>query len=298
MRILHNARTTTRALIVSVVGTWLAAGVLAWVLPPLLVVQPALVEGTAEVTTVLGIFAVVVAAVAALELLGLAITWRAPQSAVGRVVLLASGILMTVLGLFLLNGGALQSPEIQWSAVPASVGAIVVAVFAAAGLLACAAALFSELPGASIAERMTVQGEVTMGAPRHELLLVLTGALVVAWIWTMATVLRTHSAEPFDVMQFLMPVLAGALAAGWRAGKPNRLATLGLASAAGAASCWLFLAGVMLGHYYQFNPVGYVFWWGLFGAIFGAIGYGGWLLGRRLVRMASRRSLNTGHSHA
>jgi len=294
MRLLHNARTTTRALIVSVVATWIAAAMLAWVLPPQLVVQRALAEDAPDITTVLGIFAVFVAVVGALELVGLAITWQTPHSAVGRIVLLTSGMLITVLGLFLLNGGALQSPEIQWSAGRASVGAIVVAVFAAAGLLGCAAALFSELPGASIAERMTVQGEVTMGAPRREFLLVLTGALLVAWIWTMATVLRTHSAEPFDVMQFLMPVLAGPLAGAWRAGKPNRLATLGLASAAGAASCWLFLSGVMLGHYYQFNPVGYFFWWGLFGAIFGAIGYGGWLL----VRMATRRSLNTGQSHA
>src|ERR1051326_8773474 len=182
MRILHNARTTTRALIVSVVATWLAAGTLAWVLPPQLVVISATAEDAPEITTVLGIFAVFVAAVGALELVGVAITWRAPHSAVGRIVLLTSGILMTVLGLFLLNGGALQSPEIQWSAGPASVGAIVVAIFAAAGLLACAAALFSELPGASIAQRMTVQGEVRMGAPRRQLLLVLTGALVVAWI--------------------------------------------------------------------------------------------------------------------
>ena len=143
-----------------------------------------------------------------------------------------------------------------------------------------------------------VPGDATMGAPRRQLLLVLTGALVVAWLWTMATVLRTHSAEPFDVMQFLMPVLAGALAGAWRAGKPNRLASLGMATAAGAVFCWLFLLGVMLGKYYQFNPVGYVFWWGLFGAIFGAIGYGGWLLGRLLVRMTTRRSFKTGQSHA
>ena len=298
MRILHNARTTTRVLIASVVGTWLAAGMLAWVLPPQLLVQPALAEQGPEIATVLGIFAVVVAAVGALELIGLAITWRAPRSAVGRIVLLTGGVLMTVLGLLLFNGGALQSPEVQWSAVPASIGGIVVAIFAAAGLLACAAALFSELPGASIAERMTVQGDVTLGAPPRQLLLVLTGALVVAWIWTMATVLRTHGAEPFVVMQLLMPVLVGALAGAWRARKPNRLASLGIATAAGAASCWLFLSGVMLGQYYQFNPVGYVFWWGLVGAIFGAIGYGAWLLGRRVARTATRRPLKAGQSHA
>ena len=70
-----------------------------------------------------------------------------------------------------------------------------------------------------------------------------------------------------------------------------------MATTAGAASCWLFLSGVVLGQYYQFNAVGYVFWWGLMGALFGAIGYGGWLPGRLLVRMATRRSLKTGQSH-
>lgn len=112
------------------------------------------------------------------------------------------------------------------------------------------------------------------------------------------TVLRTHSAQPFDVMQFLMPLLAGVLAGAWRACKPNQLATVGMATAAGASSSWLFLSVMMLGQYYQFNPVGYVFWWALTGAIFGAIGYGGWLLGRLLVRIASGRSLKTRHSHA
>jgi hypothetical protein len=62
------------------------------------------------------------------------------------------------------------------------------------------------------------------------------------------------------------------------------VATLGLAAAAGAASSWLFLVAMMLGQYYRFNPVAYVFWWGLIGAVLGTLGYGVWLLGRRLLR--------------
>jgi hypothetical protein len=206
---------------------------------------------------------------------------------------------MTIAGLLLLNGGALQSPEIQWTIGSALLGVAVVVVFTAAGVLACAAALFGDLPGASIAERMTVPSEITMGAPRREPMLILTGVFAAAWIWTMATLLRTHAAEPFDIMQFLMPFLAGALAGAWRAGKPNRLATLGLAVTTGAVSSWLFLAVMMLGrYYYSFTPVAYVFWWGLIGALFGAIGYGVWLLGRRLAHMVRAGALKLGQSHA
>jgi hypothetical protein len=221
-----------------------------------------------------------------------------PPSAIGRVVLLTGGVLMTITGLLLLNGGALQSPEIQWTVGPALLGLVLVAVFTAAGMLACTAALFGYLPGASIAERMTVKAEVNMGAPRRELMLMLAAALALAWIWTMATVLRTHSAEPFLVMQFLMPFVAGALAGAWRAGKPDRLATLGVSTVAGAASSWLFLLMMMLGHYYSFNPVAYVFWWGLTGSLLGAIGYAVWLFGRRLARMVGPRALKMGQSHA
>lgn len=297
MRMLHNPRTTTRVLIVSVVCIWLAAAVLALLVPPQLVVQPASAEDAGAIRSVPAAFAIIAAAIGALELGSVAIIWRTPRSAAGRVVLLSGGVLMTITGLLLLNGGALQSPEIQWTLTPALLGLIVVAVFTAAGVLACAIALVSGLPGASIAERMTVRAEIDMGAPRSDLMFVLTAVFVVAWIWTMSTLLRTHSAEPFDLMQFLMPFLAGALAGAWRAGKPNRLATLGLAAAAGTVSSWLFLAVMMLGQYYSFNPVGYVFWWGLTGALVGGSGYGVWLFGRLLARMVSARGLKTGHSH-
>ncbi len=84
MRILHNAQTTTRWLIMSVVCTWLSAGMLAWVLPPQLVVQPELAQDAGDITTSLGAFGLFAAAVGGLELAGLAIIWRAPrrQSAV------------------------------------------------------------------------------------------------------------------------------------------------------------------------------------------------------------------------
>ncbi len=298
MQILHNAETTTRLLIGTIVCTWLSAGMLAWVLPPLLVAQPALAQEAVDITTALGAFALFAAAVGGLELAGLAIIWRAARHAIGRLLLLIAGVVMTIAGAFLLNAGTLQSPEVQWSLGPAIIGGVVVAIFIATGLLACAAALVSDLPGASIAERMTIQAEAAVGAPRRDVLLVLTATLVVAWIWTMATLLRTHTAEPFDVMQFVMPVLAGALAGVWRSGKPTRLASLGLATAAGAVSAWLFLAVMMFAEYYRFNPVGYIFWWGLTGAIFGALGYGVWLLSRWLVRVASAGALKRGHSHA
>ena len=298
MRIHHNAQTTTRWLIVSVVCMWLAAGMLAFVLPSQLVVQPALAQDAGAITTTLGVFALFAAAVGGLELAGLAIIWRAPRLAIGRVLLLVAGVVMTIAGVFLLNGGTLQSPEVEWPLGPAIVGGAVVAIFSATGLLACTAALFSALPGSPIAERMTVPAEINMGVPRRELLLVLSAASLVVWIWTMATVLRTHSAEPFVVMQLLMPALAGALVGAWRGGKPNRLASLGLAAAAGAVLDWLFLVGIMLGHYYRFNPVGYIFWWGLTGAVFGALGYALWLLGRWLLRSASAQGLKTGQSHA
>jgi hypothetical protein len=84
-------------------------------------------------------------------------------------------------------------------------------------------------------------------------------------------------------MQFGMPILAGAVVAGWREAERNRLQTLGLAAVAGMASSWLFLLTLAVAQYYRFNPVGYVVWWGLMGALFGAIGYG-------LRGLRSRRS--------
>jgi hypothetical protein len=297
-RIFHSPNTTTRALVVSVFGIWLAAAVLAKLLPPQIVMQPALSEGAGDIRTVLGAFALIAAVLGALELGAVAIIWRMPRSVVGRVVLLTGGVLMTITGLLLLNGGALQSPEIQWTFGSALLGVAVVTDFTATGVLASAAALFSDLPGASIAERMTVPTEIQMGAPRRDLMLMLTAVFIVAWIWTMATLLRTHRTEPFDAMQFLMPFLAGALSGAWRAGMSKRLATLGFAAGAGATSSWLFLVVMMLGQYYRFNPVEYVFWWGLTGAFLGAIGYGVWLFGRRVARIASARVLNMGQSHA
>jgi hypothetical protein len=55
-------------------------------------------------------------------------------------------------------------------------------------------------------------------------------------------------------MQFAMPVLGGAVIAGWREADPNRLKTLALGSAAGMASSCLFLLTLMVAQYYRFNP--------------------------------------------
>ncbi len=122
MRILHNAQTTTRWLIVSVVCTWLSAGMLAWVLPQQLVAQPALAQDAGDIATALGVFALFAAAVGGLELAGLAIIWRAPRRAIGRLILLIAGLVMTMAGLFLLNGGTLQSLEVHWTLGPAIIG--------------------------------------------------------------------------------------------------------------------------------------------------------------------------------
>jgi hypothetical protein len=116
----------TRQLIVSVLVVWLAAGVLAWVLPPQFTVQPALAEDAAQIATELGIFALMASTLGVLVLVGLAIIWREPRRAVGRVVLLISGLMTMIEGLFLLNGGALQSPEVHWNIGPAAIGAGVV----------------------------------------------------------------------------------------------------------------------------------------------------------------------------
>ena len=47
----------------------------------------------------------------------------------------------------------------------------------------------------------------------------------------------------------------------------------------------------MVVQYYQFNPVGYVVWWGLMGALFGAAGDGLWWL------LAHRRPSLPGAAH-
>src|SRR5437868_6539053 len=103
--------------------------------------------------------------------------WRARRLAVGRVVLLISDHDCWTVPSERGRAPIARGPMERWFA---AIGAGVIAVFIAAGVLASAAALFSDLPGASIAERMTVQAEIEMRGPQHGLMLLLTGALVVA----------------------------------------------------------------------------------------------------------------------
>jgi hypothetical protein len=190
-----------------------------------------------------------------------------------------AGLLATATGLLLLNGGTLQAPaEFRWGVGTALAGGAGVAAFLVIGLLACEASLSRKLPGQSLVERMTSKEPLPHVATAREWMLTLTAALVVGWIGLAGAVLATRTELPFDGMQFGMPILAGALVAGWRERDPNRMKTLGLASAAGMTSSCLFLLTLMLAQYYHFNPVGYVVWWALIGVLFGAAGYGLWRL--------------------
>lgn len=47
-------------------------------------------------------------------------------------------------------------------------------------------------------------------------------------------------------------------------------------------SSWLFVLTLVVAQYYRFDPAGFVVWWGLMGALFGAAGFGVWhLIARR-----------------
>ncbi len=257
--------------------TWLAAAVLTWGLVPLLVADPVLADSAEEVATGVGGFALTGALAGIVILLGLALAWLAPRRAGGRVLLLGAGVVAVATGILLLNLATLQAPaELRWGLAAALAGAFGAGVFVLVGLLACAASLSHLLPGQSLAERMMLPEPVHPAAPARPQMLVLTALLLVGWAGLAAALLTTHGLYPFLGMQFGMPILVGVVVAGWRRGERDRLHTLGLAALAGAASSWLFLLTLAVAQYYRFNPVGYVVWWGLIGALFGAIGYSLW----------------------
>jgi hypothetical protein len=286
----RKARVLAARVVAGAVTSWIAAAALVWGLVPQLVADPVLAGSAAEVAGGVGAFALTGALAGAVVLLGLALAWLAPRRAAGRVLLLVAGSVATATGLLLLNLGTLQAPaEFRWSAGAALAGATGAASFVVAGLVACAAGVWPGLPGRSLVERMMLPETAHPAAPAQVLILPLGAALVVGWIGLAAAVLATHGPYPFVGMQFGMPILAGAVAAGWREAERDRLQTLGLAAVAGAASSWLFLLTLAVAQYYRFNPVGYVIWWGLLGALFGTIGYGVWgLLTRRSPRLRPR----------
>jgi hypothetical protein len=268
------------------VATWLAAAVLVWGLVPQLVADPVLAGSAAEVTSGVGAFALAGALAGALALLGLALAGRVPRRAAGRVLLLVAGLVATATGLLLFNLGTLQAPaEFRWRAGAALAGAAGAAAFVVAGLLACAAGVSRGLPGRSLVERTMLPEPAPPTVPAPERMLPPTALLVVSWIGLAGAVLATHGLYPFVGMQVGMPILAGVVATGWQDGERNRLLTLGLAAAAGVTSSWLFLLTLAVAQYYRFNPVGYVVWWGLICALFGALGYSLW---GRLTRRSPR----------
>jgi hypothetical protein len=272
------------------VASWLAAALLRWGLAPLVVAEPAL-AGTrqaADATAVadaVGLFAPVGAVAGAAVLVGLALTWRRPQRAAGRGLLLVAGLLAIAAGLLL---GTIGSFELGWGGGAAAAGLAGAAAFVAVGLVACVASLTDRLPGASLVERMMVPSPVPPTAPAWERMLPLTAALVVGWAVSTGAVLARGDVAlvvgfiGFITAQLGLPILAGMIAAGWREGEPNRLKTLGWASAAGTVMDWLFLLALALGQYYHnldgtpYTPRSYVVWWGLTGALLGAFGYSLW----------------------
>ncbi len=120
-----RSRMTTRAVVGGVLVVWLAAALMVWNLVPQLVANdPSLVGSAADVFTALSIVALIVCVSGAAMLGGLAIVWRAPEHAVGRVIMLVGGLVVTTFGLLLLNGSTLQaSPGLRWDG-PVSIGTI------------------------------------------------------------------------------------------------------------------------------------------------------------------------------
>jgi hypothetical protein len=270
-----RARLLAGLLLAGAVTTWLVAALLRWVLVPLLAADPALAAPAGAVPPVLGACALVGALAAlagALLLLGLAVTWFAPRRGAGRVLLLVAGLLAGAGGALLLALGTFGSRIGQGAAV----------ALAAVGLLAGGASLSGWLPGPSLGERLRLPSTAHPTRPARERLPPLTAAVAVGWVILAGALLATHGPLWFLGLQWGMPILAGALAVGWREGQPDRLKTLGLASAAGLATDWLLLLTLHATQYYHnldgapYTPPSYVVWWGLLGALFGAIGYSLW----------------------
>jgi hypothetical protein len=252
--------------------TWLVAALLRWVLVPLLVADPALAAHAGAVPPVPGAFALAGALAGALLLLGLAFTWFAPLRGAGRVLLLVAGLLAGAGGALLLAIGTFGYRLGQGAAV----------ALVAVGLLAGVASLSDWLPGPSLVERMRLPYTVHPTRPARERMPPLTAAFAVGWVALAGALLATHGPFWFLGLQWGMPILAGALAVGWREGQPNRLKTLGLAGVAGLAMDWLLLLTLHVTQYYHnldgtpSTPPSYIVWWGLMGALFGAIGYSLW----------------------
>ena len=277
-------RLTTGLLIGGSLTTWLGAAVLVRSVMPILVLDPALSEFADDVRGLVSAFGLTGALVGVVLLPGLGLVWLAPETnTFGRVFLLVAGLVAIVAGLLLLSIGTF---DLGWVDGAAIGGIVSAAADVAVGLLACVASLSHWLPGESLVERMMLKEPQRPAVPARVRMLPLTAALVVGWVGCTSAVLANHyhivDLAPVGLMlsflgaQWGIPILSGAVVAGWREGEPNQMKTLGLSALAGVAMDWLFLLTLMVTWYYGYQPLTYPVWWGAMGATFGAAGYGLW----------------------
>lgn len=290
-------RLTTGLLIGGSVTTWIIAALLVRIVLPLLLLDPALSEFGNEVATLMGAFGMTSALVGAVLIAGLALVWLAPETnTFGRVFLLVAGLVAIVAGFLLLSIGTF---DLGWVNGAALGGIVSAAADVAVGLLACVASLSHWLPGESLVEHMMLKEPRRPAESARVPMLPLTTALVVGWVGCTSVVLANHyhiiDLAPVGLMlaflgaQWGMPILSGAVVAGWREGEPNQMKTLGLSAMAGVATDWLFLLTLMVTWYYGYQPLTYPTWWGAMGAVFGAAGYGLWsVLARRRPQLQFR----------
>jgi hypothetical protein len=253
---------------------------------PTLVLDPALSEFADDVRGLVSAYGLTGALVGVVLLPGLGLVWLAPETnTFGRIFLLVAGLVAIVAGLLLLSIGTF---DLRWVDGAAIGGIVSAAADVAVGLLACVASLSHWLPGESLVERMMLKEPQQPAVPARVRMPPLTAALAVGWVGCTSAVLANHYhivdlgsvglMLSFLGAQWGIPILGGAVVAGWRAGEPNRMTTLGLSALAGMVMDWLFLLTLMVTWYYGYQPLTYPVWWGAMGATFGAAGYGLWSL--------------------
>jgi hypothetical protein len=224
-----------------------------------------------------------------------------------RVGLVLAGIGAAIQGLMLLSGGTAFLAH--GPAMRAAANGMLIAAAADLGvaLLVCALSFSHLLPGQSLAERMRLPAGASAALPGRRLMLLLTVAIVAGWLTVTAMFLAiaspgmdfTPAVGVLLVCQLVvMPVLAGALAAGWREGAIDRLRTIGLAAAAGILANWLFCVAAWLWEIVRFPGQDFAsgevdldvpILCGIVGAVLGVAGYGLW---SALLRRHSRFNIS------
>src|SRR5437879_1009794 len=130
--------------------------------------------------------------------------------------------------------------DFGWVDRAAAGGMVSAAADVAVGLLACVASLSRWLPVESLVDRMMLTEPRPPAPPARMGMLPLTATLVVGWVGCTSAVLAHHyhivdltnAGLMLSLLgaQWGMPILSGAVVAGWR--EPNRLKTLGLSALA------------------------------------------------------------------